>query len=258
MHWRCGLALVLWFVAGCVSSYPIPMAQAPLFTKAGETELGAAVRPLGPRRGMAAFVRVAATDHVRLGALVNGAVLRHSRDWGFIDGPFYAKSLRALYAEGFAGYEGSNRMFRYGALIGVGYGESSRSYERCLQREPRGGVDSFGPSACLEERTDHVSARYLRSYGQLHMGFAPNGGWRGAFGVRVPYIHDFENPDPTVVPEGFVSNSVTFAPVRFELQVLAGAKQRISLGLSMMVRLGPGSRGAAGALPANASKSSTR
>ncbi|MDB4972474.1 MAG: hypothetical protein JWN48_815 [Myxococcaceae bacterium] len=234
----CGLA------PACVSSYPIPMAQAPLFTKAGEAEVGVGARPFAPRRGLVAFTRVAATDHVRLGALVNGSALGHSRDWGTFDGPFYVRRALALYGEGFAGYEGSHRMLRYGALLGAGYGESTRTFKRCLRRDPVERDEGFGPAGCIEARTDKRDARYLRTYGQLHVGVAPPGLWRGAVGIRVPYVHEFElgRDDPRVLPEGFVTQSLTFARVRLEFQVLAGPVQRVSFGLAMMLRFGPGSR----------------
>lgn len=219
------------------------MAQAPLFTRKGEAELGLGMRVLAPRRGLVASARVAATDHVRVGGVISGAALRHSRDWGSFDGSHHLMRYMALYAEGFVGAEGTRRIFRYGGLVGAGYGASDRTVKRCLVIEDD---DGWSPD-CLESTRERVEARWLRTYGQLHFGLAPGKIWRGAVGLRVPFDHDLKRAagDLRVSPEGFMSQSVLAPRARIEVQFLAGQAQGLTIALAVFLRLGPGSRSTA-------------
>ena len=247
MHRLERLVCAAWLVfglclqTGCIGSYMSPVAQAPLFTKAGEAELGVGLRALAPRRGLVAMARAAVTDHIRVGALASGAVMSHSRDWGAFDGPNYAQRYLGIYGEGFVGAEGAHRIFRYGGMAGAGYGESRRDYKVCLMRAPDDGDDGFGKTACVKPAQRSVDARYVRSYAQLHFGLAPRGPFRLALGIRLPFVHDFVGQKNLIgTVEGFVAPSLSLTRARIELQVLAAPNQRVTLNLSVLMRLGPG------------------
>lgn len=211
----------------------------PLFTRAGQAEIGVGARLFDPRRGLMATARVAVTDHLRVGMLVTGSVVRRplwNHAW---DGAEILLRHKSIYGEGFIGAESRPRVLRFGGLVGAGYGVTDHAYQICdEQGDDRN--EGFGPIDCKGYVTVRHKPRYLRAYPQAYLALVPRGFWRIAAGARVPIMHDFESGHTRTQGEGFLSNILLLRRTRLELQFAGTPEQYVSIHLMLLARLGPG------------------
>jgi len=218
-------------VVGCAGTHRAPLVQVPLLTRAGQVEGGFAARPLSPRSEMAGVVRVAATSYLRLGGSVTGAV-RHPEERIGASGSLRLSS--ALLAEGFVGAEWGGLLFRFGGLLGSGYGFTRLAGRRdCSTGVPD---DACTPGEPL--RREH---RYVRSYGQLHAAVAPPGPLRVALAMRVPFVIDLEEAsrESDVSPEFAIVHALVLRNVRLELTNVWSHAQGFALHLGLLLRYTP-------------------
>jgi hypothetical protein len=226
------LLAVAW-CSGCASSYLSPAAQVPMFTKAGQVEVGGAVRPLAPRRDVDLQAVAAVTDHLRAGVDLSGAFMNHMATVSD-NVKQEPKRLMAGYAEASVGAEGALGRFRYGNMLGAGLGASDWRFRRC-EIGPGSGRCQWSPHA--------VRTHYLRAYTQPYFGLVARR-WLGALGARVPYTQDLWRKGGAehrfVSAEPFISNSVLLGrSLRIELQVMYSQASQVHFHLGFKGRFGP-------------------
>jgi len=229
------LSLVVLLVGACAGSHRAPMMQMPLFTRRGQTEAGLMVRPASPRAEVGGVVRVAATEHLRLGASVSGAT-RRSDDERLYDGARLRLSS-SLYTEGFVGAEWSGLLFRYGALVGSGYGSTQYAARTCSAQ----GL----ASGCVPVASEARAFRYVRSYGQLHVALAPPGPLLVGLAVRVPFVVDLSrgtSAESDVGPELGLLHALAFRHLRLDLQPTWSRAQGFAFHLALLLRFQPSRR----------------
>ena len=232
--WQARAAL-LFFIAtccACAGSQRTPPLHVPLFTRAGQGEAGLIFRPASPRSEVGGTIRLAATDELRLGGSVAGATRRRSDGFGDDETRY-----PTFFADGFLGAEWRGLIFRFGGLVGSGYGASEVTTARCAALPER--------SVC--PRTERLAARtrYVRSYGQLHVGLVPPGIFAAAFAVRVPWVvelADEPSREGNVSPEIAFTHSILLRHLRFDLQPIWSRAQGFTLHLALLLRFRPARR----------------
>lgn len=205
------------------------MVHVPLFTRAGQGEAGLMFRPASPRSEVGGTVRLAVTDELRIGGSASGATRRRSDGFGDDETRY-----PSLFADGFLGVEWSTLFLRFGGLVGSGYGVSEVTTARCV-----GAVER---AFCSREQRVGARTRYVRSYGQLHMGLAPPGLFAVSFALRVPFVVDLENErsrEGNVSPELAFTHSLLLRYLRFDIQPLWSRAQGFTLHLALLLRFRP-------------------
>ena len=222
-------ALWLSLLAGCVGSHVAPMVHVPLFTRAGQGEAGLMFRPASPRSEVGGTARFALTDELRIGGSASGATRRRSDGVGAEESRY-----PTLFADGFLGAEWSTLFLRFGGLVGSGYGASEVTTARCV-----GAVDR---ALCPRDQRAVARTRYVRTYGQLHLGLAPPGLFAVSFALRVPFVVDLESErsrEANVSPELAFTHSLLLRYFRFDIQPLWSREQGFTLNLALLLRFRP-------------------
>jgi hypothetical protein len=226
------LVVALALLAGCTGTHMAPMVHVPLQTRSGQVEGGLVFRPPSPRSEIGGVVRIAATEHLRVGASASGAMRRESNGYAEQETRY-----RTLFADAYLGLEWSGLLFRLGGLVGSGYGASEVTTARC--DDPRVG------SACARGERLHARTRYVRSYGQLHAALAPPGPFAVSLALRVPFVVDLASEpsrEGATSPELAFTHSLLFRHLRFDLQPMWSRAQGYTLHLALLLRFTPSRR----------------
>jgi hypothetical protein len=222
------VALLIVSLSGCVGSGTAPMIQAPLFRRAGQVEGGLTWRPTPAGAELGAAVRGAVTDQLRVG----GSLSTTSR--GQSDRIDASARHPALYTEGFFGAEAGGLLLRFGALLGSGFGQQQRFASACA------GL----PARACQADGRLMRDRYVRGYGQLHVGIAPPGLLSASLALRLPVIIDVADELPRrrtrVTSEVALTHSFTFRFLRLDLQPLWSRDQGFTFHLALLFRFTPG------------------
>jgi hypothetical protein len=205
------------------------MVQVPLMRRAGEAEAGLVVGTAKQQPEIGGTLRVAPSDHVRIGASIAAAT--RSEERAFVSGA--SRDTPKLFGDGFVGAEWGGWIFRYGALVGSGFGSRSMRGSGC--RLPAQG-------ACVPASAS--TQQYVRSYGQLHLAVAPPGPLVGSLAVRVPAIVELPGEargrHTRVGVEVALTQSVMLRHVRLDLQPLWSRIEGFAFHLSFLFRFQPG------------------
>ena len=227
---RIWLASTLLCLIACAGTVPVPMVQVPLFRQRGEAEAGLVMGPASRRPEIGGAARYAATETLRVGGSVSAAggpsvprgEARDPRD-----------QAPRLFADGFLGAEWGGLVIRYGALVGSGFGLRGASGSRCVA-SASGERTCMGPVGAAQE------ARFVRSYGQLHMALAPPGPLAVSLAVRVPIVveleHDGLSRSSEVGTEVALTQTVRFRHLRLDLQPLWSRTRGFAFHLALLLR----------------------
>lgn len=204
------------------------MVQVPLLRRAGEGEVGLIVGTAKQQPEIGGTLRIAPTDHLRVGAAVLAATRDEER--AFVSGASHATPK--LFGDGFVGAEWGGLIMRFGALAGSGFGERRARDAGC--RLPAEG-------SCVPVLSRDQS--YVRSYGQLHIAVAPPGPLVGSLAVRVPVVVELPAEDrgrhTRVGAEVALTQSVTLRHVRLDLQPLWSKLEGFAFHLGLLFRFRP-------------------
>ena len=212
----------------------MPMVQVPLQRRAGQAEAGLVVAPASEQPALGATARVAATDHLRVGASISGATRRDRTDVP-ARGSEHEGTPR-LFADGFVGAEWGGFFVRYGVLAGSGYGLRRQSTRRC--------VATADPAPCTQRQEQRLhDASFVRSYGQLHIALVPPGPLMTSFAVRVPVVVDLPDAnlprETTLDTEFALTQTVQLRYLRVDLQPQWSSIRGFAFHLAFLFRFSP-------------------
>lgn len=218
---------------GCGGTVATPMVQVPLFQRRGQGEAGFVMGPGSRRPELGGTLRYAATDQLRVGGSVSGA----SGPALVLGGRDARDQAPKLFADGFLGAEWGGFALRFGALLGSGYGVRVSGGAGCTSR-------LGSESACTVGASPTLQTRFVRSYGQLHMGFAPPGPLAVSLALRVPVIVELDHPSAArsteVSTEVALTQTVRFRHLRLDLQPLWSRTRGFAFHLALLFRFDAG------------------
>lgn len=225
--------LVLTTAMGCAGTVPVPMVQVPLFRRRGEGEAGFVMGPASRRPEIGGSVRYAATDSLRVGASVSGARgPALSRD-GETDP---SEQAPKLFADGFVGGEWGGFAFRYGALAGSGYGLRSALADCSTPSRSAAPCSALGAAA--------AQSAFVRSYGQLHLAFAPPGPLAVSVALRVPVVVELPEErarrSTELGTEVALTQTLRLSRLRVDLQPLWSRTRGFAFHLALLLRFDVG------------------
>jgi len=226
---RALLILLSSCLVACGGTVPIPMVQVPLFRRQGQGEAGMVFGPGSRRPEIGGGFRYAATDTLRVGASISGA--RGPAPTRISDPRDQAPRL---FADGFVGAEWGGLVMRFGAMAGSGYGLRTTQTSQCAVDDAEMNV------ACVSRSRATSDRGFVRSYGQLHLAFAPPGPLAASLAVRVPVVVELPNDaaqrSTELGTEVAFTQTILLPHLRLDLQPLWSRTRGFAFHLGLLFR----------------------